>query len=1757
MSNILHSLLEEDSSYKTIHRLNLLSVINQCKHFYKIGHDPSYDLLQSVDKDKSSRFVNENISKHVTGTKIVGLLTSPYKLNIESPSCVRKINNLLSKYAQSVTPTTKIKVNKNLTVNTNSKKIIEVMLLNNHNIYTGDKIITDFLNPTKKLYLITYSDHAGYTLIDYTLPEQVVAEPVVDSPVAEQVVEADVQTPVDPVAVPYNITNYDKGKYFVFMNFYKSDNENELSETIIVEKVDGVESKYDFYRLKPQVKEEEKKKGAKSYGEDATMSEGVLEARAAAANAEEDPDPEEEADAVPDELNRIFYDKCFNILAEQKLLFSITQGQLGSLNPDNIINYLTNSKSSDNDIIYNILFQPAGENIDNIKTIYELIKSEEEEDKYMNDLILMNLMNVKDYFIPVDVAVAGQGGGKRTIQFGGNGYDTIKDDIEKHKKNMEDIENDFPDLNANGFYELVNNNAISVDTKIIYLKKQLVARTLVHSYVPSISRRDILKELNFFIDFYNKSHETNTEKDKEFILGYGTDLIYTYRNIFDINNEIVSIKNDFDLQPIVIKTPSNIDIDQELDEYYNNANFNTLMNMDYSDYDTPENASVNTPVISASNYRNKVDPNKSFLDSVWKIGNTVMGTGNQHGGRVATQENVNNLKTEINDRNRMLSEVESFIHEPVPDDILYYGYPIKNRIEMYEKIHITDGDTNNTKLEVQMSVYVYHLKLLRLIISKLIKYITAAISEAAIQRALATAAAAAKITTTATTATTAITTDATTDATTITADVVDAITEIEVKYGFEKNTNVTELSQHVIQYLFNHTGKVEGFFKIKDKEPLEYKIKRLFVLLSTSGYNRYYARINDICRDETKTEAETEAKKDAKTIVDKKIKDNLFIVDVPGIDELTDCSVTCSAPNPETIYKQMAEEFNVDSELLIQIEQFLIEEKLTDTYTGITLADICEHISYMFSSGTDKPLMWQYIFNLLRPYTYFGDDAPYSDKKFIVFDQKSEIVDNELQMLALKPNCIKEIKSKLDNSNAGLFKYGILDDAEKMKLINGGSLVSAKQFMKLIEKADYDKFKLIVRIMGKNYMELFDTDIARKYQVNHNSDKNEYEMRKKFRYDIIKPDIVVPDAQDNIEDNPDKKVISRHDLTDRFKSILDLDPVPTVKEQGKQLIKKANEYNGFNISPNFSDGLIMKNINDIYSDIFKVDEEDEIDILRNKIIEIQKVYIIYIKFRSELFVSYSFAHFLHNQPHIAFTKGGKNQKPDFHCQEFYAGYSDNNRKDNIKVKISSIFNSLTTSTDDSLSFDSALHTLLKQRLTDQKNVIKVNDDADEQNVLYNKLQQIENKLDATHSEHSKNAESYAKNITDPYPYKYFDFKQYNFKNLFIDDDKQPTDSSKNISDDNYNLTFDTTNMNLRIYEDIHKIKKYKVIEAFYSCDDNTLRDIAYKLPYMTNESSNYIINYPYDKIHLETVNLSVFKRGLCSIEEKNNIFKTAIICMGKDNTDVGFSVDYIEPPEDKKTLRDLQKDYNNMVRDILELLEENNKIQLMLDIWNSKFSDDIFKVIPCDPRFTLFYLDLYCGIDDADRQLFGTSKLKRNELIEHKLLTATITNISNYDKYVGGTRFINQLITLYEKEDDIQKHLINDSSKLLNEIFGANDADINEIFKTFFVVDFTDSTTVKENKNVNKLGRIYPPSNIGDFNKKIIERMRNIIKKKDKKKKPIEAIYEIYEGLSDLFNGNGGSSNSFFNTLTRKNKGGRKMSRRNKTMKDRCPQGSN
>ena len=162
MSNILHSSLQEGSSYKTIYRLNLLNVINQCMHFYKIGHDPSYDLLQSVDKDKSSRFVNENISKHVTGTKIVGLLTSPYKLNIESPSCVRKINNLLSKYAQSVTRTTKIKVNKNLTVNTNSEKIIEVMLFNNHNIYTDDKILTNFLTPPKKIYLITYAFNSEY-----------------------------------------------------------------------------------------------------------------------------------------------------------------------------------------------------------------------------------------------------------------------------------------------------------------------------------------------------------------------------------------------------------------------------------------------------------------------------------------------------------------------------------------------------------------------------------------------------------------------------------------------------------------------------------------------------------------------------------------------------------------------------------------------------------------------------------------------------------------------------------------------------------------------------------------------------------------------------------------------------------------------------------------------------------------------------------------------------------------------------------------------------------------------------------------------------------------------------------------------------------------------------------------------------------------------------------------------------------------------------------------------------------------------------------------------------------------------------------------------------------------------------------------------------------------------------------------------------------------------------------------------------------
>ena len=94
------------------------------------------------------------------------------------------------------------------------------------------------------------------------------------------------------------------------MNFYKSDNENELSETIIVKEVvevdevdgvggvGGVERKYDFYRLKPQVK-----KLLHTKAPDGTEA-------PAAANA----DPEEEADVEPDELNRIFYEKCFTQL---------------------------------------------------------------------------------------------------------------------------------------------------------------------------------------------------------------------------------------------------------------------------------------------------------------------------------------------------------------------------------------------------------------------------------------------------------------------------------------------------------------------------------------------------------------------------------------------------------------------------------------------------------------------------------------------------------------------------------------------------------------------------------------------------------------------------------------------------------------------------------------------------------------------------------------------------------------------------------------------------------------------------------------------------------------------------------------------------------------------------------------------------------------------------------------------------------------------------------------------------------------------------------------------------------------------------------------------------------------------------------------------------------------------------------------------------------------------------------------------------
>jgi hypothetical protein len=169
-----------------------------------------------------------------------------------------------------------------------------------------------------------------------------------------------------------------------------------------------------------------------------------------------------------------------------------------------------------------------------------------------------------------------------------------------------------------------------------------------------------------------------------------------------------------------------------------------------------------------------------------------------------------------------------------------------------------------------------------------------------------------------------------------------------------------------------------------------------------------------------------------------------------------------------------------------------------------------------------------------------------------------------------------------------------------------------------------------------------------------------------------------------------------------------------------------------------------------------------------------------------------------------------------------------------------------------------------------------------------------------------------------------------------------------------------------------------------------------------------------------------------------------------------------------------------------------------------------------------------------------------------------------------GTKFINILITLYENEDVIQDHLINDSSELLNTIFEANDEDISELFKKFFVVDFTDRMKVTDNQNVSELGGISPPSNIDDFNNEIIKKMMDIINKDATYgEQVVDTVAEVVdtaidtaaEGVAAVSKAlsseetKGGSSNSFFNTLTRKNKGGRKTGRRNKTLKDRWSKG--
>lgn len=767
---------------------------------------------------------------------------------------------------------------------------------------------------------------------------------------------------------------------------------------------------------------------------------------------------------------------------------------------------------------------------------------------------------------------------------------------------------------------------------------------------------------------------------------------------------------------------------------------------------------------------------------------------------------------------------------------------------------------------------------------------------------------------------------------------------------------------------------VRTFFQVNEKDTHDMKLKRLIVLLSLNNYNNYFIYIN-------------QQHKQSENF----LKENLFLFTSSiNLSSIVISEDERKQPVPHDVFVSMN---NMDvKDDLIESVKMLIKFKYKD---GIQFDKINHELSYYNFSGP------KILYSVLRPYIYFGlfENETIHDKIFGCIDDNGK----KITQVDVELNKIKLI---------------ILND-ETIPIFSGCNDVTIDNYIKCLDEMTPELYRVNVGIIGAKFMELFDNSIVKKYDVNSMPSDSDLELRQRFKYDIIENDFDKVDSNINVND----------DILNVFTNFIRLDDF---KELEPKFDYKLFDKSYNNIIDITSFPYSEKSYDDIVVNYEYFRNENDIDKLWDKIYQCQKITGIEEVYYNEIIILYEMAKYIFDFQFLVFTENNEvKRKCKTHTLEYYFNLRDN--KGDLKFMYTRIkemmkIDNVVENTD---QVDYMLYNILKtkfsKKLKEERRIKKENVQERE---YYDLLIELEHMIDISmipktgleKSSYSINKSADDYNFDAPgenFPYNEITNSSYDnttcsdkdnhgynnyytFENYVIKDEEFDNNlvyclrgggvpvSINNVSE--YFPKFHNNNNNLQLYSDISRVKRLKNVGSSNCQIDLGFNSYSYRSDLQILRKDNdenvyhwgeaFINDFPYDKSHMDSVNLSEKKQKICH-ELKISSYSDFIINMNKvKDKDVGFSVEF-EEEDDVNMINKLKDILQNAVINLNRIRELVHDAESKLHKWNYFCRENIFSIREHSDKF--FILMIFWFLSRRERGIPTDSVIDKLESLNNKL----------------------------------------------------------------------------------------------------------------------------------------------------------------------------